>query len=207
MHHPKYEPEKWNKDKYIKKTHNCYAYALNLIDKKQADICKIYLKITGKKDCPSLRPQPGQYYGYLDEYNPHPFSCKEIELRMIKDNPLIKKLKNNQECPNNFYKIALVCASDGSDYHFYRQDNNGLWSHKDGWKLATNKDSKGRIITNPELAERDHLDLFCGYYVVPNLSKYKNMSNITRPYKNKISETTKILDMINEHSNKINHIL
>ena len=194
MHHPKYEPEKWNKDKYIKKTHNCYAYALNLIDKKQADICKIYLKITGKKDCPSLRPQPGQYYGYLDEYNPHPFSCKEIELRMIKDNPLIKKLKNNQECPNNFYKIALVCASDGSDYHFYRQDNNGLWSHKDGWKLATNKDSKGRIITNPELAERDHLDLFCGYYVVPNLSKYKNMSNITRPYKNKISETTKILD-------------
>jgi hypothetical protein len=206
MHHPKYEPEKWNKDKYIKKTHNCYAYALNLIDKKQADICKIYLKITGKKDCPSLRPQPGQYYGYLDEYNPHPFSCKEIELRMIKDNPLIKKLKNNQECPNNFYKIALVCASDGSDYHFYRQDNNGLWSHKDGWKLATNKDSKGRIITNPELAERGHLDLFCGYYVVPNLSKYKNMSNITRPYKNKISETTKILDMINEHSNKYDYL-
>jgi len=200
--HPKYEPEKWNKDIYIKKTHNCYAYALNLIDKKQSDICKIYLKITGKKDCPSLRPQPGQYYGYLDEYNPHPFSCKEIELRMIKDNPSIKILKNNQECPNNFYKIALVCASDGSDYHFYRQDNNGLWSHKDGWKLATNKDAKGRIITNPELAERGHLNLFCGYYAVPNLSKYKNMSNITRPYKNKISETTKILDMINEHVKK-----
>ncbi len=49
---------------------------------------------------------------------------------MMKDNPLIKKLRKNQECPNNFYKIVLVCASDGSDYHFYRQDNNGLWSHK-----------------------------------------------------------------------------
>tara|TARA_Y100001970_G_scaffold243654_1_gene309106 strand:+ start:137 stop:298 length:162 start_codon:yes stop_codon:yes gene_type:complete len=42
-----------------------------------------------------------------------------------------------------------------------------------------------------------NLDLFCGYYAVPNLSKYKNMSNITRPYKNKISETQKILNIIN----------
>ena len=33
--HPIYEPEKWNKDINIKKTHNCYAYALNLIDKEQ----------------------------------------------------------------------------------------------------------------------------------------------------------------------------
>ena len=69
------------------------------------------------------------------------------------------------------------------------------WSQK-----ATNKDAKGRIIKNPELAERGHLNLFCGYYAVPNLSKYKNMSNITRPYKNKISETTKILDMIQKFS-------
>ena len=38
-----YEPEIWNKDINIKRTHNCYAYALNLIDKKQADICKKYL--------------------------------------------------------------------------------------------------------------------------------------------------------------------
>ena len=158
--HPIYEPEKWNKDINIKKTHNCYAYALNLIDKEQANICKIYMKITTKNDCPSLRPQPGQYSGFIDEYNPHPFSCKQIELRMIKDNPLIKKLKNNQECPNNFYKIALVCASDGSDYHFYRQDNSGFWSHKDGWKKATNKDAKGRLIKNPELAERGHLNFF-----------------------------------------------
>ena len=195
--HPIYEPEIWNKDINIKRTHNCYAYALNLIYKEQAKICKKYLKITNKKDCPSLRPQPGQFSGFIDEYKPHPFSCKKIERRMKKDNPLIKKLKKNEECPNNFYKIALVCASDGSDYHFYRQDNNGLWSHKDGWKLATNKDAKGRIIKNPELAERGHLDLFCGYYAVPNLSKYKNMSNITRPYKNKISETQKILNIIN----------
>ena len=37
---PVYEPNKWNSNKYIKKSHNCYAYALNLIDKKRATKCK-----------------------------------------------------------------------------------------------------------------------------------------------------------------------
>ena len=46
--HPIYEPEIWNKDINIKRTHNCYAYALNLIYKEQANICKKYLKITNK---------------------------------------------------------------------------------------------------------------------------------------------------------------
>ena len=67
--HPIYEPEIWNKDINIKRTHNCYAYALNLIYKEQANICKKYIKITNKKDCPSLRPQPGQFSGFIDEYN------------------------------------------------------------------------------------------------------------------------------------------
>ena len=203
--HPVYEPEKWNKDIYIKKTHNCYAYALNLIHTEQANICKKYMKLTKKHDCPILRPQPGQYSGYIDEYKPSLFTTSStkcsrgMEIRIKKDNPLIRKLRKNQECPDNFYKIALFIASDGSDYHFYRQDNNGLWSHKDGWKLATNKDAKGRIIKNPETADRGNLDLFCGYYAVPNLSKYKNMSNMTRPYKNKVSETQKILNMIKKN--------
>lgn len=195
--HPIYEPEKWNKDVNIKYTHNCYAYALNLIHKEQADICKKYLKITNKKVCPSLLPQPGRYSGFTDEYHKRHHTCKKLETRMIKDNPLIKKLKRDQECPDNFYKIALFCASDGSNYHFYRQDNNGLWSHKDGRKMATNKDYKGRLIKNPELAVKVNLDVFCGYYAVPNLSKYKHMSNLTIPYNNHISETQKIINLIN----------
>lgn len=153
---------------YIKRTHNCYAYALNLIDIKQANICEKYMKITNKHDCPMLRPQPGQLSGYRDEFTPSPVTCKKIEERMMKDNPLIKKLKLNEECPDNFYKIALVSRTkkNNSDYHFYRQDNNGLWSHKDGWKLATNKDAKGKLIRSPETANRGYYNIFCGYYAV-----------------------------------------
>ena len=201
INHPGYEPEKWNSNIYIKRTHNCYAYALNLIDIKQANICEKYMKITNKHDCPMLRPQPGQLSGYRDEFTPSPVTCKKIEERMMKDNPLIKKLKLNEECPDNFYKIALVSRTkkNNSDYHFYRQDNNGLWSHKDGWKLATNKDAKGKLIRSPETANRGYYNIFCGYYAVPNLDKLKNMSNITKPYKNKISETQKVLNMINKN--------
>ena len=47
--HPVYEPEKWNKDVNIKTTHNCYSYALNLINPKMAEICKEYKKINKKQ--------------------------------------------------------------------------------------------------------------------------------------------------------------
>ena len=194
-YHPKYEPEKWNKNKYIKKTHNCYAYALNIIHKKQANICKKYMELTKKYDCPFLRPQPGKYSGCIDIYKSHLYNCKTIEKRMFTDNPLIKKLKKNEECPDNYYKIALVCLKDGSDYHFYRQDNNGLWSHKDGWRLATNKDFKGKLIKNPETANKGKSYSFCGYYMVPNSSKHKNMSNRIKK-KNKKSENYDVLNMI-----------
>ncbi len=43
------------------------------------------MKKTKKYDCPMLRPQPGQYSGFIDEYKPHPFSCGKIERRMKAD--------------------------------------------------------------------------------------------------------------------------
>jgi hypothetical protein len=112
--------------------------------------------------------------------------------RLLGDNPGLKMTTFETKCPAHTSKIALVVDPD-EDYHFYRQDNNGLWSHKDGWKLATNKDAKGKLIKSPETANRGYYNLFCGYYAVPNLDKLKNMSNITKPYKNKISETQKVL--------------
>jgi len=194
--HPVYEPEKWNNDEYVRRSHNCYTYALNLIKPENAVFCRKYMKATGNYDCPNVRPQPGILSGYLDEYKPHPFSCSKIERRMIKDNPLIKKLREGQECPNNYYKIALVTTSKGTDYHFYRQDKSGLWSHKDGFKHATNIDANRHIINNPETAARGHLDVFCGYYAVPNNTKDKNYSNKTRKskkYPNKMSAYDQML--------------
>ena len=42
------------------------------------------------------------------------------------------------------------------DYHFYRQDKKGLWSHKAGRTEATDIDAKGKKITNPLVADRDY---------------------------------------------------
>lgn len=207
--HPVYEPEKWNKDVNIKTTHNCYSYALNLINPKMAEICKEYKKINKKPDNLSyFKPQPGRYSGYIDEYTndkiyKKTFSkCTNIEARMKKDNPCIIKLKHGEECPNHYYKIALYHAEDGTDYHFYRQDNTGLWSHKDGETNATNKDRKGRIIRDPETSEQLRKGgryRFCGFFAVPISSKYKKMSSISRPYKDNISEVQKMINEIKQH--------
>ena len=165
-HHPVYEPKKWNSNVNIKQSHNCYAYALNTIHAKQSIKCRKYMNATKKIHCISNKPQVGRYSRIAD---PKLYTCKNIEYRMLNDNPTIRKLKKNEECPDGFYKIALTCSK--SDYHFYRQDNTGLWSHKDGWRLATNKDLKGRLIHDPELADRGKYTVYCGEYAVPNLNK------------------------------------
>ena len=41
--HPKYEPGKWN-NKFVKKSHNCYAYAMNTIKQKYVEDCINYKK-------------------------------------------------------------------------------------------------------------------------------------------------------------------
>lgn len=38
------------------------------------------------------------------------------------------------------------------DFHWYRLDNNGLWSQKPGTGPATNKDGSGDLITDPREA-------------------------------------------------------
>lgn len=194
--HPKYEPERWNKDVLIRKSHNCYAYALNLINSNNRELCEKYMIKENSKDCLPVRPQPGKYSGYLNEYKPIFISCDKIIRRMKKDNPMIKKLNTGEDCKDGYYKIALCCREDGLDYHFYRQDNNGLWSHKDGYKKATNKDCKRRIIKDPFIANRGDYKIFCGYFSVPNEDKYKNMSNLTRnskKYSHKVSKVSELL--------------
>jgi hypothetical protein len=172
---PVYDPNKWNSNQYTRKSHNCYAYALNLIDPTQTTKCKNYIRKTKKKNCP--RPQTGDYAGYKDNFDAKPVTCKRIEERMMKDNPSIRKLKKNQPCPIGFYKIMLYVANDGSDYHFFRQDNTGLWSHKHGWRLATNHDLKGNLIHHPTLVDNGKYTVLCGTYAVPIESKYKHMAS------------------------------
>jgi hypothetical protein len=195
--HPKYEPNKWN-TKYIRKTHNCYSYALNIIDKSRGEACKKYEKKTGLSECYKLHTHPGQYAGYIDEFTGEKLNKTKLLRRIMRDNPNIIKLTKKQECPDNYYKIAVIVSKCGTDYHFFRQDNNGLWSHKNGCDNATNKDDKGQLITDPEKAHLSNSEsiIFCGYLAVPNSRKNKNISNITRTSRGTISGAQYIYDTV-----------
>ena len=62
--------------------------------------------------------------------------------------------------------VALVVAEEPGfkDYHWYRRDSNGMWSHKPGSTPARNTDNSGLLISSPETCDRRPYRIFCGYF-------------------------------------------
>jgi hypothetical protein len=65
--------------------------------------------------------------------------------------------------PSQGHIVALVVAP-GYDYHWYRRDNNNLWSHKPGQTPARNIDNSGRLIADPRNCDRRPYITFCGFF-------------------------------------------
>lgn len=186
---PKYEPALWNDGAAIQGSTNCYAYAAN--------------SRTGHTV--GLTPQPGETSGTATVY---PVNCPSTTAAVVSDGKPDHILEAKR-CPYNrqqqrpppdragYYLVALVITSkpDGydaadavsyvNDYHWYRQDEDGFWSHKPGTTLVRKVDASGNPITNPETANRRSLngsqfipalkksvpevidyDVFCGYFYV-----------------------------------------
>ena len=125
---------------------NCYSYAMR-------DINNIY------------KPNPGMYSD-RDENERHLTSCEDIYSYIKSDYPNRKiyiphEEDNTQQCKKcNFYKVALyVDNEDEKDFHFYRQNHDGYWSHKPGSGPVTNVDAEGNLITDPDKADRNYGDL------------------------------------------------
>jgi len=113
------------------------------------------------------------------------------------------QVKNKLPPPakKGYYLVALVTTSITSeqrdlsttpptfhepDYHWYRQDSDGLWSHKPGHDTVQRVDSNGVSVTNPQTAAKvsketvsvrtssgpvninvvTDYDKFCGYFYV-----------------------------------------
>ena len=64
--------------------------------------------------------------------------------------------------PRKGHHIALF-VWPGENFHFIRQDANGLWSHKPGVKCITNADNDGNLITDPSRQDFSPYTEFCGY--------------------------------------------
>ena len=74
-------------------------------------------------------------------------------------------------CPEGTYKVALVIAP-GQDYHWYRQDDDGYWSHKPGITPVTREDESEDVIVDPQIADRGAYTQFVGYYAVTPWNRY-----------------------------------
>jgi hypothetical protein len=163
---PKFSHDKWNIKNNIKSTHNCYAYVLN----------KISARLKGK-------PQPGYFSGhsslrYVD------YNCQTFLKRLKKDNPLLYKSTFNKPCKKGYHKgfLALDTKQSNTDYHFYRQDKSGTWSHKPGQTDATTIDASNNIITIPHNADRNYkhykYNTPCFYFCVnPKLTRSHSKHN------------------------------
>jgi hypothetical protein len=137
---PSYSPSFWNDDWVVLFMNNCYNYGNN----KRTDTFA----------------QPGRAAGITLSW-PEDMNCEAVKDAAIADG--ITALPFSGHCPDAEDKVALVVAP-AWDYHWYRLDDNGKWSHKPGGTPATNLDNKGNPIDSPETADRGIYSEFCGYF-------------------------------------------
>ncbi|WP_318663340.1 RHS repeat-associated core domain-containing protein [Treponema sp.] len=180
-----YEPEKWNdpglKNGYpgdfnsVQYRTNCYAYAFNL----QSN------PLTGAEfdngfDGPGFAMQPGMFSNLpcnRDVINNPAKLVETIKQDAKALNYTFKETELNSPVKEGNWKVALVIAptdkNGNCDYHWYRLNEGGTWSHKPGMYPVTNLDGNGvtgKIITDPKTANRNNGSLeytiFVGYFEV-----------------------------------------
>ena len=142
---PKLNVEFWNKGG-IQSANNCYNYSTNRASGDYA--------------------QPGAASG--EQYRS--LNCDDVKAAAAKDLGLTPTSFYNFKEKKDGTLIALV-VWPGRDFHWYRRDDNGMWSHKMGWMPAANVDDSGKKIEDPEKADRGGYKDFCGYFKIESYPK------------------------------------
>lgn len=129
---PAYASDEWNDNGKIQKTNNCYSYALD--EKENGNYWGLQPGEVGGKP---IRTDADLNLDYVTN--------AAISDGRIKKPTLLNKLGFGKR---GYYSVYLVSA-DGVDYHWYRQDKGGMWSHKPGITPVINVDASGQSISNP----------------------------------------------------------
>lgn len=150
-----YQPSFWNDPANIYRA-NCYGYMLNRIASDTSDPYAGYLFQPGYRT--------GNYYTSLTKTA----IIKAVKSDMADLGRTIRSSSYSEVPGPNEYKVALVIASN--DYHWYRQDSDGGWSHKPGLTELTYKDASGHYISDPRTCDRNYsyanYSTWGGYYIV-----------------------------------------
>lgn len=124
-------PSEFSPDDWQNSIHaNCYTYALDLKISKPFLIGDFIEKRVTSKDS-----DDNILSVLLEELDFLGFNVEEVE--------------TDAPCDAYSQKIFFGRDSDG-DYHFMRQDADGLWSHKASSFLPNRRDSSGYEILDPE---------------------------------------------------------
>ena len=136
-----YNPALWNDHDGIRNSHNCYTYALGKI-------------VPGLES----KAQPGYASGYdhIEDYD-----CESFYNRLKNDSPASYVEKFDNSCVAGFYKVFLALDPQ-NDYHWWRMNSDGYWSHKPGSTEVVDVDASGKKIKNPLKANRNYQTL--NYY-------------------------------------------
>lgn len=180
-----YEPSRWSGT--VQPRTNCYAYAINN-----------QLNNNGSLYGEYAYQQPGQYAGDaitrnditadgdiivdavendFDKYN----SCNNSDLIFV-------EIDKYDRCPTGTYKVALV-VNPGVDYHWYRQDADGYWSHKQGDTAVSRYDNSNNLIIDPEIADRGGYSELIGFYAVMPWNDYYTSRMLTSEIESIETET------------------
>ncbi|TXI51094.1 MAG: LamG domain-containing protein [Lysobacter sp.] len=136
---PTFSPGFWNIGGLTQYNNNCYNYATN--------------KLTNTFAQPG-RAAGAQWTG---------LTCAAVTTAAIADG-LVPISSYPLGKPQLRSPLALVVAP-GIDYHWYRLDTNGYWTHKPGGTEATNLDNANNPILDPRTADRGRYTDFCGFFL------------------------------------------
>lgn len=138
---PPYNPGKWNNDPTILRNNNCYNYANDLITNTFA--------------------QPGRGSG---QQGPYPPNCPDTGAAAQRDGQIVVTSASSTPTQGHFIALVVSTTPGFFDYHWYRLDDSGMWSHKPGGTPVRNTDNSGSLISDPKTCNRGPYNLFCGYY-------------------------------------------
>ncbi|MCQ2426996.1 MAG: RICIN domain-containing protein [Clostridia bacterium] len=139
---------------------NCFQYVLNCQSR------------PWNPSSPFVFMQPGDYsHTSVAGYNTNPSLIVNAVERDVSffdtdygPGYIFEPIGRYDECPEGSIKVALVISSD--DYHWYKQDSDGLWSHKQGQLPVSRYDISGHLIIDPQTAERGGYQTFVGYFAL-----------------------------------------
>ncbi len=135
---PLWEPEWWNDGGPHQLNNNCYNYATNYRTDTYA--------------------QPGKANGAIYAA----MTIAAVSGGALADALLAAPVKN--KCPKKGHLVALFLYE--YDFHWYRKQRSGYWTHKPGGDLATQVDNANALIADPRTADRGPYTDFGGFLIV-----------------------------------------